>query len=238
MVDPTGYVSTTALGIQGAWYGYGDGWGTNGAPPGVCEMVGMHPESACSSITFPLPPSASDAGEGGAVATFSQTTPGTMCLSGTAAKVLACVAADTTCAPPSDYSNMFGIGIGLDFNNVGGVKMAYDAPTNKVTGFSFHITGVPAGGISVELPTTDTASMGEDSYHIKVPSDGDYTADLTVGSTASELSPSFTLTGTGKEPAFTASDLLSIQFHVVTSTSAAIPVTNMCVSNMTAIVSP
>jgi hypothetical protein len=236
MPDMTGYVSTTALGIQGAWYGYGDGWGTNGAPPGVCETVGTHPTSACSAITFPLPPSASDAGEGGAVAVFTQTTPGTMCLSGTAAKVVACLPADTACTG-MDYSNMFGIGIGLDFNNQLSVKMPYDAPTNKVTGFSFTITGVPAGGVSVELPTTDTAAMGEDSYHITVPKDGAYTADLTVGATTGELSPAFKLS-TGTEPTFNASHLLSIQFHVVTSTTAAIPVTNMCVSNMTAIVSP
>jgi hypothetical protein len=226
--NPTGYVSVTALGIQGAWYGYGDCWGTNGAPPGDCETLGMHPTSACSSITFPTPPSESDGGEGGAVATFTQSTPGTMCLTGTAAKVI---------GTPPDYSNIFGIGIGLDFNNVGGVKMAYDAPTNKVTGFSFTITGVPAGGIRVELPTTDTTTTGSDSYAITVTKDGSYTADLMSGTAAPALSPSFAASGF-TEPAFKAADLLSIQFHVATNVTAAVPVTSMCVSNLTAIVSP
>jgi hypothetical protein len=225
--DPTGYVSVTALGIQGAWYGYGDCWGTNGAPPGNCETAGGHPSSACSSITFPTAPSASDAGEGGAVAVFTQTTPGTMCLSGTAAKII---------GSPPDYSNIFGIGIGLDFNNVGGVKMPYDAPTNKVTGFSFTVTGVPTGGIRVELPTTDTTAMGSDSYAITVMRDGTYTADLMSGTAAPALSPSFAATGF-TEPAFKPANLLSLQFHVVTNVTAAIPVANLCVSNVSAIVS-
>jgi hypothetical protein len=38
--DPGGYVapSSNTVGIQGAYYGYGDCWGTNGAPPGDCEV--------------------------------------------------------------------------------------------------------------------------------------------------------------------------------------------------------
>jgi hypothetical protein len=234
--DPTGYVSVTALGIQGAWYGYGDGWGTNGAPPGVCETVGMHMTSACSSITFPMPPAASDAGEGGAVAVFTQMTPGTMCLSGTAAKVVACVAGVSGCTG-NDYSNIFGVGIGLDFDNVAGVKTAYNAPMNKVTGFSFTITGVPTGGIRVELPTTDTTTTGSDSYAIVVPKDGSYTANLVTGAAPPALSPSFAAMGF-TDPPFNAAHLLSIQFHVPTSTGGPITVANMCVSNLTAIVSP
>src|SRR5277367_1203222 len=88
--DPNGYLgpSSNSVGIQGAWYAYGDDWGSNGAPPGNCETKGMHAANTCSSITFPPPATASDAGDGGYTSTFPQTTPGTMCLSGTAAKVL------------------------------------------------------------------------------------------------------------------------------------------------------
>ena len=198
-------------------------------------MTGMHPSADCSTITSPPAGMANE--EGGVTASFPQTTPGTMCLSGTAAKVIACVAGVTGCMT-SDYSNIFGIGIGLDFNNVGGVKMAYNAPMNNVTGFSFTISGVPTGGIRVEFPTSDTNATGSDSYAIDVSKDGSYTADLKSGTPSPpELSPSFTATGF-TEPAFNPANLLSIQFHVPTVTTGAITVANMCVSNLTAIVSP
>jgi hypothetical protein len=126
--DANGFVgaSSNSVGVQGAWYAYGDGWGANAAPPGDCETKGMHMPSECSSITFPPPATET---EGGYVATFPQTTPGAMCLSGTAAKVIG-----------TDYSDMFGIGIGLDFNNPGGAKMPFNATAANVVGFSFNIT--------------------------------------------------------------------------------------------------
>jgi hypothetical protein len=229
--DPNGYLgpSSNTLGIQGAWYAYGDAWGTNGAPPGDCETKGMHPMSACSSITFPPPGMLSDAGgDAGYTSSFPQTTPGTMCLSGTAAKVLA-----------SDYTNMFGIGIGLDFNNQGGVKMTYNATMNHVTGFSFTIAGVPSGGsVRVELPIPATDPSG-DSWAFTVMKDGSYTIDLsTAAGDTHGLKPSFT--PTGMQPAFDATKIESIQFHVPTNTSAAITIpdsTRLCVSNLQAIVS-
>jgi hypothetical protein len=230
--DPNGYLgpSSNSLGIQGAWYAYGDDWGTNGAPPGDCEVKGMHAASACSSITFPLPAMLSDAGgDAGYTSTFPQSTPGTMCLSGTAAKVLA-----------SDYSNMFGIGIGLDLNNQGGVKMPYNATANKVTGFSFKIAGVPTGAsVRVELPIPATDSSG-DAWALTVMADGAYTVDLTTAAgNTHALKPSFTPTGT--QPAFDATKIESIQFHVPTNTSAAITIpdsTRLCVSDFQAIVGP
>jgi len=232
----TGYVSVTALNLAGAWYGYGDCWGTNGEPPGNCESVGMHTTAQCSSITSPSPGMTN--AEGGVTATFPPSATGAMCLTGSAAKVIACAAGVTGCTG-SDYSNIFGIGIGLDFNNVGGVKMAYDATMNKVKGFSFDVSGVPTGGIRVEFPTTETTATGQDSYAITLT--GDKTgviADLTTASTdAHPLSDSFTPSGF-TQPAFNASHLLSIQFHVATNTAAAIPVTNLCVSNLTAIMGP
>jgi hypothetical protein len=229
--DPGGYVapSTNTVGIQGAYYGYGDCWGTNGAPPGDCEVKGSHSTAQCSAITFPAAPDP-DAGTGdaGASAPYTQTTPGTMCLKGTAAKVI---------GTPPDYSNIFGIGIGFDFNNQAGVKAAWDATTNHVKAFTFHLSGVPTGGVRVEFPTTDTAAMGQDSYAISAMVDGDYTANLdTTAGDLHKLSPSFTPPTGVTEPAFNASHLLSIQVHVATNTTAAIPVANLCISNLSAIV--
>jgi hypothetical protein len=153
---------------------------------------------------------------------------GAMCLTGTAAKVLA-----------TDYANIYGIGIGLDFNNQGGMQLPYDAPAHKVTGFSFDLTGVPPGGIRVEFPTTDTNASGFDSYSIVAAGDGHYVADLTTSATdPHKLHPSFTPATGMTEPPFNPANLLAIQFHVATNTTAAIPVTGMCVNNLTPILSP
>jgi hypothetical protein len=230
--DPNGYLgpSSNTLGIQGAWYAYGDGWGTNGAPPGVCETTGMHPTADCSSITFPPPATPSDGGDGGYVSTFTQTTPGTMCLSGTAAKVIG-----------SDYSNMFGIGIGLDFNNQGGVKMPYNATMNHVTGFSFNIAGIPTGAsVRIELPIPATDPTG-DSWSVTAMADGPVTVDLTTASgDLHRLTPSFTPAAGTTQPAFDATMVESIQFHVPTNTADAVTIpatTPLCVSDFQAIVS-
>ena len=226
--DPNGFVgpSTNSLGIVGAWYGYGDDWGTNGAPPGDCESKGMHMTSQCSSITFP--PAAMPGPDGGYVATFPQTTPGSMCLSGTAAQVVG-----------GDYSTIFGIGIGFDFNNMGGNKQPYAASDHKVVGFSFHIAGVPAGaGVRVELPTPDTDPSG-DSWSRTITADGDYTMDLnTTATDPNSLKASFSMTA--MQPAFDPNKIESIQFHIATNTMAAIMVpdsSRLCVSNLAALVS-
>jgi hypothetical protein len=223
MPDANGYIdpSSNTLGIQGSWYAYGDDWGTNGAPPGVCEVMGMHMASACSTITSPPPATMVD---GGFMSSFMQMTPGTMCLSGTAAKVVG-----------GDYSNIFGIGIGLDFNNQAGVKMPYDATMNKVVGFSFDVTGIPTGGIRVEFPEMATNASG-DAWSVTATSGKmSYVADFTAAmGTANALKPSFTSTTT--QPAFDPTGVLSIQFHVPTTTSAAVTVSNLCVSNLQALV--
>ncbi len=220
--DANGFVgaSSNSTGIQGSWYAYGDGWGSNAAPPGNCETKGMHMVAECSSITFPAPAMAS---EGGFVATFPQTTPGVMCLSGTAAKVLG-----------TDYSDMFGIGIGLDLNNAGGAKMPFNATAAMVVGFSFHIAGIPAGvSVSVELPVPATDPSG-DSWHVVVSSNGDYTIDWSAS--PQSLTPSFTM---AMEPPFDATQVESVQFHIATNTAAAITIPDaspLCVSNFAAVV--
>lgn len=61
----------------------------------------------------------------------------------------------------NDYSAIWGGGIGFDLNNSGGanpVKAGYNAPMNKVIGFSFDIDAVPIGGIRVEIPTMATVA--------------------------------------------------------------------------------
>jgi hypothetical protein len=220
----TGYVDDANLGIVGSWYAYGDCWGTDGAPPGDCESKGMHATNACSSITSPTPSAGAD---GGGATGFPPNAMGALCLTGTAAQVV---------GNPPDYSNMFGIGIGLDFNNMGGNKQPYDATSHKVVGFEFDISGLPAapGTVRVEFPFPGTDTSG-DSYSETATSG---TTHMQIKFADANFGPSFTPPMGTTEPKFDPSMVESIQFHVVTVTSASIPVTNLCVSNLAALVSP
>jgi hypothetical protein len=218
----TGYVDTTSLNIVGAWFAYGDNIGTSGAPPGPCTSTGMHPASACSTITSPPP--ASDGG----TASFPQQTPGTMCLSGTAAEVI---------GTPPDYSNIFGIGIGLDLNNPSGTPATFNASANHVTGFQFNVSGLPTGTVRVELQEPATDKTG-DAWSYTLTAAGPVTVQLASGTGAGQLSPAFTPPTGTTQPPFDPTTLEAIQFHVVTSTTGAVPVSSFCVSDLAAIVCP
>jgi hypothetical protein len=214
------------LGLVAGWYAFGDGYGASGLP-GSCELGGFMP-SQCSSITFPVPivtdagvvvgPIAPGGPDGG--------NPGAMCLSGTAAQV------DLT----EPGTNIYGIGIGLDLAAPGGGP--YDAPAHNVVGFSFTITGVPQGmgDIVVQFPTTGTAHFYP--YHLDVGADGTYAvlfadlvaaANMVPGPCVSSCPPT--------PPPFDTDRLLSLRFLVTSNPHAAVPVSDMCVSGLSAIVS-
>jgi len=142
--DATGWVDKTSntIGVQGAWYAYGDGYEMN-MPPGKCQMAG-HQTSECSSITKP------DVTKTG----FPQDTPGKMCTAGMVAAVIDMVPPKTG----KDYSNIFGNGIGLDLNAPGGTdpKADWDAVAAGVKGISFEIDMKPTAGLRVEFPSKAT----------------------------------------------------------------------------------
>lgn len=213
------YDGTNEAGILGAWYAYGDWYG--GTPTmagnGDCPVKGMFTQADCSSITMPTPgqPFANTGGK--------------MCASGTAAKVVM-----------SQYSAIWGTGIGFDMNNAGndggtGQKGAWDATAHNVTGFSFHIDMPPTGGqMRVEFPTNATPG----------------TTDINAaywGGAGQNLSPisktddySFHWADVGgpmylaSPMAFDKTKILSMQFHVVTNTSSTIDF-NYCISNLRAL---
>lgn len=224
MPSATGYIDATSLDIVGAWFAYGDDIGSNGAPPGPCVTKGMHSDSAgtdqCSIVTSPPPPA------DGGTASFPQTTAGTMCLSGTAAQVI---------GTPPDYSNIFGIGIGLDFANPSGTPGTWDATTNHVTGFQFTVAGLPATTVRVEVnePATDVSG---DAWSYTLTGNGQATVQLASGSGAGQLSPAFTPAMGTTQPPFDPTKLESIQFHVVTNTTSSTMVSDFCISNLAAIV--
>jgi hypothetical protein len=218
--DTTGYVGVGATGmtmIQGAWYAYGDGIGADGTTAtGDCELKGMHAVSDCSNIVTP------------SFGSFPNPTPGKMCTMGTAAKVLNM----TTMAMP-DYTWMWGAGIGLDLNNAGGdagaMKLPYNAPANGVIGIAFDIDTVPLGTLRVELPTktqdgTSASFWGGDqqSSPVKVGHNEFKWTDV-KGPFYDMLAPPFDPT-----------TILSVQFHIPTSTTAS-STYNFCVSNLSAI---
>ncbi len=240
---------------------------------GNCELIGGFPVSACSTITSPLPDAPFAAGDSGATmgdAGHMPHAPGdeagaidatvpvgyangfpptpadsqTFCLSGVAAAVI------NGDGGTPDYSDIYGIGMGFDFNNVGGVKAAYNAAANKVIGVFFHITSVGAfPTLRVELPTVGTnGAGGGDSYIVQPTMSGDvsviFARDLATpyppvsgvnigyAAPAGDTIPMFDPEG-GVAP----TDLLSIQFHIPTATGGTVTVNQLCVSNLSAIVS-
>ena len=79
-----------------------------------------------------------------------------------------------------------------------------------------------------------------DAWSLTLLADGQYTVDLSSAATdPNGLRPAFAPTGT--QPAFDATKIESIQFHVPTNSSAAITIpaaSPLCVGNLQAIVGP
>jgi hypothetical protein len=140
------------VGAQGAWYPYGDQYGS-GPGDSKCTKIGMHMPIECAQITSPPPPPAMGfANVGGAMHTTGNVEP-----------ILACPAnLMTSGCPTNDYSNMWGAGIGFDFNADGaitnadgtttpGAKHVWDPDMYGVIGIAFTITGTPLN-FRVEFP--------------------------------------------------------------------------------------
>ena len=209
MPDDTGWVDKTGntVMIQGAWYSYGD----------LADCMGAgHAAAECSKITTPLEGSFMNTG-------------GKMCTSGTAAKVL------NNSAGMADYSMMWGAGIALDLNASGGassVKMPYNAAANKVIGFSFTIDSVPLGadGLRVEMPTPTTRNTAFFKTLLSTNTGAQTVlfSDMKQGTWVPATTPPTT---------FDATMIESVQFHVPTNTTAAVPYM-FCISDFSAIVTP
>jgi hypothetical protein len=217
---------TNAVGIKGAWYSYGDWYGGTPAMAGQgdCPVKGGFTVDQCSSITMPAPGQP-----------FTNTG-GSMCTTGTVAKVIM-----SATATSPDYSDIWGAGVGFDMNNAGtddggtGGKLPYDATAAGVTGFSFHIDMPPTGGqMRVEFPTA--AAIG--TTDINSAYWGGATANLSPFTKGGDYTVKFSEVGgpmylTSPMP-FDPTKILSMQFHVVSNTSSTIPF-NYCISNVKAL---
>jgi hypothetical protein len=217
--NSTGYVSGDKAGVIGSWYVYGDGFGADGtAATGDCVSKGMFTASECSTVTSPTPGAGS----------FPPSASGAMCLKGNAAQVINGPAGGPSPAMP-DYSDIFGIGIGLDFNNPGGdagVAGFYDA--SKYTGISFDIDNAQTN-FRVQFPTSETLTSGDSAY---------WGGAAASGSPVMAGTNTFTWAEVGgpmyekMPPAFDNTMIQAIQFSVYTDVTAAVPV-SFCISNLT-----
>jgi hypothetical protein len=208
--------ATNTLGVIGAWFAYGDGYGDGGTPPGKCQMAG---HTTCAVITAPTLP----AGTAG----FPPTA-GAMCTTGMVAPVPMMTAAPTM----PDYGAVFGAGIGLDLNNPGGAngKSTFPATTKGVTGISFTIDAPPTAGLRVEFPTTDTdGSTAGSAYWGATAS---FPNSPIVAGTNTIHWADVKIPSTATTPTFVPNNIESIQFHVPTAVMAASVRYSFCISNL------
>jgi hypothetical protein len=222
----TGFVMEPTSGVIGAWYAYGDSVGSAASVTSTdfadsdCAKAG-YTATQCSQITTPIPgmPFAPDA------------TTGAMCTAGIAAQVLP--------AGTPDYTDFFGAGIGLDFNNPGGdagVKMPKDLSAYKGVSFDFSGTMIPAGNkIRVNFPFMN--EHGNDSPYWAANKTDDHSTLSTTSTNkvlwGSVLGPAYLATQPTPvtAPAFDPTQVISIQFQVFTNATTATPYA-FCVNHL------
>jgi hypothetical protein len=243
--NATGFVDDTTGGsnVIGAWYAYGDGVGaganttTTDAANSDCQLKGGFPPSACSQIDSPVagqpfPPAD--------IAASSQ------CTSGTAAQVM-----NKGSSP--DYSDLWGAGIGLDFNNPGGdagVKGYIDL--SKYKGIYFQFVTFPK---STTAPVSNGAGPPSMAMRVNFPFMGQHATDSPYWMGATKMSsPLSSPGGTVTEntvlwsdvggpfyltqqsppvspPAFAPTAVQAMQFQVFTNTTMAQQY-SFCVANV------
>jgi hypothetical protein len=157
------YAADNALGIQGQWFADGDRYDSQS-----CIRFGMHGD-LCSEVYFPPPNSEPTEcpGKDLSYTTFPLGFPnqdGVMCTSGQVGKVVRCGANAVNCNNDLDFSNMWGAGIGLDFNlDVSSGtrdptrRERWDATAHGIVGVAFDVQLIDDGGLGgphlrVEFP--------------------------------------------------------------------------------------
>lgn len=214
--DETGWVDGMAewntIGVQGAWYPYGDAYGVEKK----CVTAGHDAATECAIITTPDPAAMSFPNTGGK-----------MCTSGSVAKVIDVPGMAGT----PDYSNIWGAGIGLDLNATPGdnaTKSPFDFVAHGFTGIYFEIDMVPLPGLRVEFPMPATEGHADGSDYWGASMNYPNSPVMAGGNTikwADIKAPR------GAIP-FDATQVLSIQFHVPSSTAGA-GTFSYCISNLT-----
>jgi hypothetical protein len=251
-ISETGWVDLmdagNDVGIQGAWYPYGDQYG-NRTSDAKCIRVGMHTAAECSFIESPTPPPA----VGDPPTTGFPNVGGEMCTKGEVAVIPMCKPnVGTSGCPAKDYANVWGAGIGFDFNaNKGppegdGAKRTWDPAPYNVIGVSFEITNVPLAGLRVEFPILLTA---EEATAASLPA-GSTTDDHPDGAPYWGATSSFPKSpvvagavntikfATDVKPprtnyAYVPNKMLGIQFHVPAVAAPPRSAYEFCIKNLT-----
>ena len=227
----TGFVSDPVVtGVIGPWYSYADSIGSGASlasddsANSDCVKKGGFATSACSVVDSP---------KGGQPFVPTDMATSKMCTMGTAAKVI-----NGTSGSP-DYSDLWGAGIALDFNNPGGDAGAKsDLDLSKFKGVEFDFSGdlIPNNQMRVNFPFT--GEHGSDSPYWM--GDTNASSPLAVGHMKVNFSdvggPAYLKNQTPPTtpPPFDKTKVQSIQFQVFTVTSSSTPY-SFCVANLTLI---
>jgi hypothetical protein len=209
---------------MGPWFAFSDAISPNDglSSDSPCVLAG-HPVSACSKVLTPTP---------GTAFVPTNLASGMMCTTGVAAKAVDVVGQ----VGIPDYSNIYGGGIGMNFNELQGAtnRAAFNFSAAHVVGISFDIDQVPSGGIRVELPTTSTVQ----SPAIYQPNSvANYISPLQTGHNQIRWNQAIYPDYVVNPPLFDPTQLLAVAFHVATSSVGPVSYA-FCISNLSAIVGP
>ncbi|MFL5307882.1 MAG: hypothetical protein ACJ8F1_21865 [Polyangia bacterium] len=224
----TGYVDDTAnTGVIGPWYTYSDAAGPAAGPndpdfAGSSCNKGSFPMTACSTVTpgpgKPVPP---------------DPTTGALCANGTGAVVL------PGASGTSDYADLWGAGLALDFNNKGGdagPKGTFDLSKYTGIGFTFTGTNIPVNHMRVNFPFTGEHNGSDSPYWQGDTQDYSSLANnKTITIKWADVGGPKYLTAQSPPvvpPKFDPTKVESIQFQVFTNQSTSTPF-SFCVNNLT-----
>jgi len=244
--SPTGWVDyadfCNDVGVQGTWYSYGDQYGS-GPRSQSCLVQGGHLPSECAYVKTPDPNN------------FGfPNVQGNMHTAGVAEQILPCLAGSAAATIPTsgcpgdglgggaDYSNMWGAGIGFDFNDentrTGLVRSPWSPLAYGVIGIAFTIKGAPYAlrvefpmvltaeeaaadfpPITSDMPTTDDHSVGAPYWGALAHGDGIFPNSPVVEGVNVVLWDSVSAPKANAY-VFDVSRMLGVRFHVPTSVAA------------------
>ncbi len=203
-VDSSGHVTSRAdLGVSGDFYSISDSVGLDLMhASGDCELAG-HAVAECANVITP-PLSA------GGVIDWS--VGGLLCTSGTVEALL-----DVPGTPGTvDYASMWGAGMAFNFADNPSDRVPFDASAHGVIGIAFDIDRVPARGLRVEF-TTPSSADAPDAWQ---PTSQNFTSPVQPGHNVVLFRDVTALSFYADQSSLDPTQLLAVQFHVPTTTSA------------------
>ncbi|HVZ87564.1 MAG TPA: hypothetical protein VHG72_11385 [Polyangia bacterium] len=231
----SGFVMDATSGVIGPWYGYADSAGPAASATGGTDFA----DSSCMKGGFTMAQCSTVSPAPGATFPPDPTT-GAMCATGVGAQVIA------GASGALDYSDIWGAGIALDFNNPGGdagAKGSFDLSKYTGIGFDFYGATIPASKMRVNFPFTGE-NNGTDSPYYQGGTKDFSTLDATATTPAKAQHVTIHWSDIGgpkylteqtpptPPPPFDDTKVQSIQFQVFTNQSTTTPF-SFCVANLT-----